>query len=148
MSESEHDNHFSAQSWVGAVIEFLRQLPLPSPGWWQDQVSFTFFLCSSLSSTSSVIRVPFPQYADAHCIRIRRIPPTVRQGIIHFYSLEVTSTLTNTVLFSGIITGQLEGRGSYPTTYGGYCDVWKCSWRRKDSGTIGVFISHWRLRVH
>ncbi|KAG1792058.1 kinase-like domain-containing protein [Suillus plorans] len=92
MSESEHDNRFSAQSWVGAVIEFFRQLPLPSPGWWQDQ---------------------------AHSAN--------RQT-------------------SGILTGQLEGRGSYPTTYGGYCDVWKCSWRRKDSGTIGVAVKS--VRIH
>ncbi|KAG1853480.1 kinase-like domain-containing protein [Suillus subalutaceus] len=36
---------------------------------------------------------------------------------------------------SGILTGQIEGKGSYPTAYGGYCDVWKCSWR-KDSGAV------------
>lgn len=45
---------------------------------------------------------------------------------------------------SGILTGQIEGKGSYPTAYGGYCDVWKCSWR-KDSGAIEVAVKSVRM---
>lgn len=46
---------------------------------------------------------------------------------------------------SVILTGQIEGKGSYPTAYGGYCDVWKCSWR-KDSGAIEVAVKS--IRIH
>lgn len=45
---------------------------------------------------------------------------------------------------SGILTGQIEGKGSYPTAYGGYCDVWKCNWR-KDSGAIEVAVKSIRI---
>ncbi|KAG1728734.1 kinase-like domain-containing protein [Suillus paluster] len=44
-----------------------------------------------------------------------------------------------------ILTGQIEGKGPYPTAYGGYFDVWKCSWMR-DSGAIEVAVKS--VRVH
>jgi len=47
--------------------------------------------------------------------------------------------------YSGILTGQIEGKGPYPTAYGGYCDVWKCSWI-KNSGPIEVAVKS--IRVH
>ncbi|KAG2140915.1 kinase-like domain-containing protein [Suillus bovinus] len=46
---------------------------------------------------------------------------------------------------SGDLTGQVERTESYPTAYGGYCDVWKCVWR-KVSGATEVAVKS--VRIH
>ncbi|KAJ8587863.1 kinase-like protein [Rhizopogon salebrosus TDB-379] len=46
--------------------------------------------------------------------------------------------------YDGILTGQIAGKGPYPTAYGGYCDVWKCSWI-KNPGPVEVAVKSIRV---
>lgn len=68
-----------------------------------------------------------------------RLSRTTSDQRVRSFPHRFSSILTQSS-YNGDLTGKIEGKGSYPTAYGGYCDVWKCSWMKK-SGPVEVFMN-------